>query len=475
MNVSQWILAHFYQIAGYFLAIILVPRILIERRHPGATVAWLLIIGLFPFVGVPVYFLIGGRRVQKISKKKDWHATVESFGALPFIDYELPPNNRKIADLLINAGMFSPSADNKVNIIDDGITAYNDLVNLIENATRSIEISTFILGRDDVGRALVEILSRKAREGVKVRLLLDALGCFRTKGKFVQPIKNDGGQVAVFFPLLPLRRRWSANLRNHRKMAIVDGNSAMIGGMNLAQEYMGPDPYIKRWKDVCMVVSGKSAEHIRNVFIQDWVYSTEKTFDHNMLPPSSFQGGGGNSIIQVVGDGPDVPERPLYSGILAALHQAQESIFVVTPYFVPDDPITASLELAARMGCDVRLIIPEHSNHPLVDLAGRSFLSELMDAGVKFYCYQPGMLHAKLISIDKEMAVVGSANMDMRSFYLNFEIATFLYSPQDVGEVSKVMESILGNSRRITRIEIVQKSNIRKFSEDICRVFSPLL
>ena len=457
------------------MAIILIPRILIERRHPGATIAWLLIIGLFPFVGVPVYFLIGGRRVKKISKKKDWCAMEESTDILASIKDELPPNNRKIADLLMHAGMFSPSANNKVNIIDDGMTAYKVLVNLLENATSSIEISTFILGRDDVGRTLVNLLACKAKEGVKVRLLLDALGCLRTKGKYVKPIKDAGGEVAVFFPLLPLRRRWSANLRNHRKMVIVDENRAMIGGMNLAREYMGPDPYQKRWKDVCMVISGKGAEHIRNVFIQDWVYSTGKVFDRNLLPPSVFKNTVNNSVIQVVGDGPDVNERPLYSGVLAALNQARENIWAVTPYFVPDDPITASLELAARTGCDVRLIIPERSNHPLVDLAGRSFLPELMDAGVHLYCYQPGMLHAKLISIDRQLAVVGSANMDMRSFYLNFEIATFLYSLKDVEEVSKVIESIMGKSRRISRDEITQKSSVRKFTEDICRVFSPLL
>lgn len=224
-----------------------------------------------------------------------------------------------------------------------------------------------------------------------------------------------------------------------------------------------------------MVISGKGSEHMRNVFIQDWIYSTGEIFDHNLLPHSAIQEAGNNSLIQVVCDGPDVNERPLYSGILGALHQAQESIFIVTPYFVPDDPITASLELAARTGCDVRLIIPEQSNHPLVDLAGRSFLPELMDAGVNFYCYQPGMLHAKLISIDRELAVLDSANMDMRSFYLNFEITAFLYGPKDVGEVIRVMESIMGKSRQISKEEIAQKSNVRKFTEDICRVFSPLL
>jgi len=161
--------------------------------------------------------------------------------------------------------------------------------------------------------------------------------------------------------------------------------------------------------------------------------------------------------------------------VLAALSQARESVWVTTPYFVPDEPLSAALELAARMGCDVRLIIPERSNHPLVDLAGRSFLPDLVAAGVHFYFYQPGMLHAKLIAIDQQLAVVGSANMDIRSFQLNFEIASFLYTPGDVQQITQVIEGILRQSRQVSKEELEKKSKIREFSEDICRIFSPLL
>lgn len=475
MSMSQWTIAHLFQVVGYLFAVILIPRILLERRHPGATVAWLLAIGLIPFLGVPLYFLIGGQRIERIKKDKKWKSHND-------IDYEhldisdsLPPTNRMISKLLLHSGTFPPSADNTVIVIDDGVRAYNTLVNLLADARESIEVMTFILGRDEVGHALVELLAEKAKQGVQVRLLLDALGCYATKGKFVQPLRDAGGKVGIFLPLLELRRKWSANLRNHRKIAIVDNKQALVGGMNLAKEYMGPSPYEKRWKDVVMLITGNGVEHVRNIFDQDWTYSTGETFDNIRIPGNTTSLTDGGGVIQVVGDGPDLYERPLYSGVLAALSHSVESVWVVTPYFVPDEPLSAALELAARMGRDVRLIMPERSNHPLVDLAGWSFLPDLMASGVRLYRYQPGMLHAKLISIDGRLAVIGTANMDIRSFHLNFEVATFLYNPKQVQQVNRVIEKLIAKSRLTTMGEMKQKSKIRTFSEDICRVFSPLL
>lgn len=474
MNISQWLIAHSLEIAGYLLAIILVPKILLERRHPGATIAWVLAIGLVPYVGVPLYFLIGGRRVKKISLSKDWAKRDAKPDSNPPPLDALPTDNQRIAKLLMRAATFPPNQNNGITIIDDGIKAYDELVRLLKGAQHSIEIATFILGRDEVGRSLVEILAQKAREGLEVRLLLDALGSLRARGRFVQPLVDGGGKVGVFLPLLALRRRWSANLRNHRKMAVIDGTRAFLGGMNLAREYMGPRPYRNRWKDVSMVIEGPGASHVRSIFWQDWMYSTNEPIDPGVLCPVPQELRGDGSILQVVGDGPDVPERPLYSGVLAALNRARESVWVVTPYFVPDDALSAALELAARMGCDVRLIMPEKSNHPLVDLAGRSFLGDLVHAGVRFFCYEPCMLHAKLIAIDRRLAVVGSANMDIRSFQLNFEIATFIYDPQSVEKVLGAMNSILSKCREVGMDEIGRKTRFRRFSEDICRVFSPL-
>jgi len=221
MTVSQWIFAHFFEIIGYILAIILIPRILFERHHPGATIAWLLAIALIPFIGVPLYFLIGGKRIKRITREKDWGIRNMGTSAQDPDDGNLLSGGRKIAQLLTRAGTFPPAPNNKVTMIDDGVVAYTTLVNLLETARESIEIATFILGRDEVGHTIVDLLARKAKQGVNVRLLLDAYGCFLSRGRFVRPLKDAGGQVGIFMPMLPLRRRWSANLRNHRKMVIA--------------------------------------------------------------------------------------------------------------------------------------------------------------------------------------------------------------------------------------------------------------
>jgi cardiolipin synthase len=473
--MTPWIFAHFLEIAGFLLAIILIPRILLEKRHPGATIAWVLAIGLVPYVGVPLYFLIGGKRIKKVSRKKDWNLVEKGIPDQHPVFTGLTQESRKIAHILVQSGILPPSRDNKIKIIDDGVDAYESLFDLLEGATESIEIATFILGKDEVGKALVSLLERKARDGMEIRLLLDALGCLRTRGKFVDPLRKAGGHVGIFLPLFSLRRRSSANLRNHRKMAIVDGERAFVGGMNLATEYMGPHPYRNRWKDVSMLLEGGAVGHIRNFFWKDWIFATHEPVDaFNYCPVSLTRRDNGHTI-QVVGDGPDVADRPLYTGILAALNRVKRDIWVVTPYFVPDDALSASLILAARLGCHVRIIMPEKSNHPLVDLAGRSYLYDLMRSGVQFYFYQPGMLHAKLFVIDRQIAVVGSANMDIRSFQLNFEIANFLYDEKSIEEVLEVIRRITLESREITLEELKRNGKFRTFSEDICRVFSPLL
>ncbi|MEA3240456.1 MAG: cardiolipin synthase, partial [Pseudomonadota bacterium] len=389
---------------------------------------------------------------------------------------EITPSLNRVSELIVRTGAYFPVAGNHCRVIDDGVEAFQTLTELIEEAETSIEITTFILGRDDVGRRLVTLLARKARQGVKVKLLLDALGCFLTKGRFVQPLRDAGGQVGIFLPLLPLRSRWAANLRNHRKMVIIDGCQVVVGGMNLAKNYLGPASYEKRWKDMMLLLRGVAVGHLRNVFRHDWAYATGEKFKRVEPDYALYSDHEVGSIVQVVADGPSYANRrPLYSGILAVLHQAEKSIWVVSPYFVPDESLSAALELAARMGLEVRIIMPEHSNHPLVDLAGNSFLPDLIDAGVQLYRYQPGMIHAKLIIIDGRLAVVGTANMDIRSFQLNFELALFLYSAVDVRQVVSVVEKIVADSRLVSSEEIHQRGKVREFIEDICRIFSPVL
>ncbi|MBN2232073.1 MAG: PLDc N-terminal domain-containing protein [Deltaproteobacteria bacterium] len=525
MSPVQWLYGHFFEILGYLLALVLVPRILLERRHPGATVAWLLAIGLVPFLGVPLYFLIGGKRIRRIARDMAWGVFPP-----PAAGPAVPGDFHHVCELMTASGAFSPAGLDGFRIIDDGTAAYERVVELIGDAGHSIEVATFILGRDAVGRELVSLLAHKAREGVEVRLLLDGFGSFFTRWGFVRPLREMGGKVGVFLPLFPFRRRWSANLRNHRKMIIVDSRKALVGGMNLAADYLGPRCSGRHWKDILMELDGAVVAQFRQVFAHDWHYTTgeemvlgdaatAKPLPVDPPPPAASTAAVGagiaaaerNSVmvspavagdppdgrmpavgdlsarlsvgvpvarcrpVQLVADGPDFERRPLYAGVLAALHQARESIWVVTPYFVPDEPLSAALELAARMGRDVRLVVPERSNHPLVDLAAGSYLTELVHAGARLYRYRPGMMHAKMIVIDGRLAISGSANVDIRSFQLNFELATFFFHAADVAAVRLAAERIIAASRLVLPRDMRQKSRGREFAEDLCRVFSPLL
>ena len=349
---------------------------------------------------------------------------------------------------------------------------------LLESAKYSIDITTFILGNDEVGKSIVETLTRKAREGVTVRLILDSLGCFRTRGKFVNPLREAGGKVGIFMPMLPVRRKWSAHLRNHRKIVIVDRCAAILGGMNLASNYMGPISDRSRWHDLDVLVKGPLVVNLCDVFNADWDFVTGSGYEKTpeATKKSSFFPAKKGIIAQVAASGPDVPTDSLSEAILTAILEAGERVWVITPYFIPDEPLLKSLGLLSRWGRDVRIIVPARSNHILTDLARGSYLRTLAEAGAKIFYFRPGMLHSKIILIDHDIAILGSANMDMRSLYLNYEIALFIYSSAKVDTIEDIVRrDILPKSQLIGHETGTIKGGIKEWVEDISRVFSPFL
>ncbi|MBU2489321.1 MAG: cardiolipin synthase, partial [Proteobacteria bacterium] len=273
-----------------------------------------------------------------------------------------------------------------------------------------------------------------AAQGVKVRMLLDALGCMKVRKSFLAPITGAGGRVAFFMPMMHLPFRGRANLRNHRKMLIADGARAMVGGMNLAENYMGTHGPGQRWRDLAVYLEGPSVAHIHQVFASDWRFTHGED-----IPPveHKFPEGPNNrkATLQVIGSGPDVPGDPLRDAILSFLFKANSRAWIVTPYFVPDELVATALSIAARRGVDVRLILPRRSNHPLTDLARAGYLTPLQEDGVRVFLYQPGMLHAKAMILDDFVAITGSANVDMRSLLLNYEVGLCIYSRHVIREL----------------------------------------
>jgi cardiolipin synthase A/B len=463
------LLAHLAAIGGFLLALFLVGRLMSERRAPANTFAWGLLIVFVPWLGVPLYLLIGGRKLRRLVKAKSALLPV-----LPaFCNAEAKDVCLPVAKTVAAAGGYAPVGGNRVRLLLTGEDDFAEMERQILGAKRSIHITVFILGRDETGRKFVELLAKRAQEGIKVRLLLDALGCLISSRSFVDPIRRAGGEVGRFMPVIPFTSRGSANLRNHRKMAIFDGVRAMVGGRNMAMEYMGALPYAKRWRDFGAVIEGPAAVVLGEVFTADWCFVTRQPPDGTRA--DSHAGGApsmGVSEAQVVASGPDVPGDPLYEGIVSMIQQAERNIWIVTPYFIPDEVILRSLIVKARAGCAVTLIVPAHSNHPVTDFARRNFTRELGRAGGHLLLYMPGMLHAKAIVIDDRVALVGSPNCDLRSLFVNFEIGVLLYTEADVAAIGAWIRTLMKECRTPA---LTKPHLLTSVAEDLCRLMAPLL
>jgi len=385
--------------------------------------------------------------------------------------------NSAVAQTVMASGAASPVAGNAMELLTTGESAFAALEEHIRAARQSIHITTFILGNDDTGRRIVKLLVERARAGVKVRLLLDSVGCMFVSRRFVLPIKKAGGEIVWFMPVLPFTSRGSANLRNHRKIAIFDQCTAIIGGHNLARDYMGPIPLRKRFADFGAVIHGPAAALLNEVFIADWSFASRHSADslHAEIDVDSVLRPRGETEIQVVASGPDVPGDPLYEGILAMIQEAKESLWIVTPYFLPDEVLLRSLMVKAHAGCAITLIVPARSNHPITDLARRHYVRELRRAGAKVWLYLPGMMHSKAMIVDNRIALFGSANFDPRSLFVNFEVGVVVHSANDVLAIKEWAETIVPHCRE-PKIESKRKKWILgNILEEGSRLLAPLL
>ncbi|NLH16864.1 MAG: cardiolipin synthase [Phycisphaerae bacterium] len=462
-----YLFQHIETILGFFLAAFLLARVLREHERPSTSIAWFWVIVVVPYLGVPAYLLFGGRKLRHRAKRKK-----KLYAADPNHQDHPRQIRSETERILVWSGLPAAQEGNEVRLLPNGLYAYSTLLEMIQNAKESIHVMTFILGRDPVGREIIEHLCNKARSGIRVRLLLDALGSYRVRGRFLKPLLDAGGQVGIFMPMLPLHRKWSANLRNHRKITIVDGRTAMLGGMNLAGEYMGPAPDPTRWIDADFQVRGPAVDDLSEIFNQDWLFATGHRLDpidYSLHPANQ---GSSNVRAQVVASGPDVQGDPFHDAVVSSLYDAKERIWVVTPYFVPDEGLFHALMLQSRLGYDVRIVLPARSNHPITDLARGRYLRQLQQSGVRVYFHPKCMIHAKLMVIDGDIAISGSANLDMRSFYLNYEVAMFVYSSSVVEQVAQWIDTLI---RECRPAPASAPSYLHQWGEDLAWLASPLL
>jgi cardiolipin synthase len=453
--ILHFILPHLLSIVGFVLGAVLIANVLVERRPSGSAFAWVLAIVLIPYVGVPLYIVFGGRKLkQRAARKQQLYAPPAGHDG----------QGATITRMLCASGAPLPLSGNRVDFLPTGESAYASMVELLESARRTIHISTLILADDEVGRAVLQLLEKKAREGVQVRLLLDALFGFRASSSRLAAFRRAGGKVAWFMPVWHLPFRGHANLRLHRKIVVTDGQQAILGGMNIAREYMGPVPIEGRWRDISARVTGPAVEEIDAVFRADWKFASGETLEGAPVPPPAGEAG-----IQVVGSGPDVASDLIYDAFISGVFEAQRRLWIATPYFVPDEALARAMVLAVRRGVDVHIMVPARSNHLTADLAGASYLRFILENGGRISCYQPGMMHGKVVLVDDTMGVLGSANLDMRSLFLDYEIALFFSDRAQIQALATWFESLLPQCG-----PLAPARRGRVLVESVARLFGPL-
>ncbi len=452
---AHLLLSHVLSIVGFVMGTVLIAAVVVQRRAPGTTFAWLLAIVLIPYLGVPLYLLLGGRKLR---------ARVAPKPRLYPQRAEVDVPRASIAGMLCASGAPLPHAGNTVELHTTGEAAFAAVMAAIAGAERSIHISTLIIGSDDAGDAILAALQDKASAGVEVRLLIDAMFKFRANRRALAAFTRAGGKLAWFMPVWHVPFRSRTNLRLHRKIIVIDGRTAIVGGMNLATEYMGPVPSPTRWRDLSARIVGPAVDDLDVVFRADWAFAA-----HEEIPAATCSPARGDSAIQVIGSGPDVASDLIYDAFLSAVFEARTRLWIATPYFVPDEALARGCALAVRRGVDVRIIVPARSNHRTADYAGASYLRDLAAAGARICCYQRGMMHAKTILVDDTLAVMGSANFDMRSLFLNYEISLFLTSLTEIAAIAAWFDSTWTSCA-----PLVPASRTRAMIESVARLIGPL-
>ena len=366
------------------------------------------------------------------------------------------------------------SSAESVRLLVDARRFYPALYERIDAAKKHVHVEFFIVRNDSRGEELRDHLAAAARRGVEVRLLLDQIGCLGLRRSFFDPVREAGGKFSWFRTAHPLRNRWTWNMRNHRKLQIIDGRHAFVGGMNVGREYASEDPDVGKWRDVQVEVSGAAAKKLQAVFADDWYFATEEKLLEAAYYPTS--GMPQRYLVQSMPDGPDTAEMSLQMSLVWMLQTAQRRVWLTAGYFVPNEPLLTALKLAAARGIEVRLLVSSKSDHPYLVRVGRSYYEELLSFGVHIYEYRRGISHAKVALVDNRWLMVGSANLDIRSMRLNFELNVLIRDAESAAELETALcQDFERDSKEIKLAEFRRRSLGERFVESIFRPLAPLL
>lgn len=479
--------------ANLLLSVIIV---FFQRRDPKAVWTWLLALYFIPGFGILLYLLFGQDfhkskmfRIKNLEDKMRYSVESQEEMLRSFNHENLEdPLVRDYGDLImynLKTSGCVMTVYNELEIFTDGEAKFEDLRRSLRQARHFIHIQYYIIKNDELFDSIVPILIDRVRNGVEVRILYDGMGGRFMPQKRWEQLEKAGVKVGVFFPALLGRLNLRINYRNHRKIVVIDGNIGYVGGFNIGREYISRDPKFGYWRDTHLRITGDAVVSLQIRFALDWNYATHENLFTNMayFEPQdradlvrAMQTGEKRLLaIQIVASGPDTLDRQIRNNYLELFHKARKNIYIQTPYFVPDDAILSALKIAARSGVDVRLMIPCKPDHPFVYWATYSYAGDLLQAGARCYVYDNGFLHAKGVMVDGRVSCYGTANMDIRSFELNFEVNATIYDEEVTRELEEIFRNDLYHCREITPEVYEKRSLLIRVKEQGSRLLSPLL
>lgn len=479
-------IVHWYWVPELLIYTTIIITILGENRNPSKSLAYILVLVFLPVIGLLVYYFVGRKPVFKklVFKKKrliDRQKMAAYYRELrPQMEERLQLLERDIGDMtfpfryLYNQAQSLISTGNAVTLLNNGEEKFPALFTALENAKSHIHIEYYIFTADDLGHRIADILIQKHKEGVEVRVIVDDVGSNRIGG-IVKRFKEAG---VPFLKTLPVAftSLANSNYRNHRKIVVVDGEIGFVGGINLDERYWNNGKQGLYWRDTSVRIEGPAVNLLEVQFFLSWAFAgKEKDYPDDsryfkMAPQKK-----GDAIVAIAASGPSSEAPFVLETVLLAISQAEKSIRICTPYFIPPDSLTSALQIAAGRGVEVEIILPEKSDSFIVQHASFSFIKPLLQRGVHVYLYEKGFIHAKTISIDSSLAFVGTVNMDTRSFFLNFEITSIIYEPALCSALEQSFEKDKGVSRLVTLEYWQSRPAVQRGFDSVCRLVAPLL
>ena len=489
MIYIHWLILLVYVVA----VIVTMLTVVLDKRQPAKTMAWLLVLIFLPVIGIILYFFFGQntRKERLISQNSMDQLTKRSM--LEFAEQEnlhLPEEYDSLIKLFTAQSWALPFKDNQVDIFTDGYHFFHALLQDIGKAKKHIHLDTYIFNDDALGYMVADALIAKAKEGVEVRVIYDAVGCWSVSHAFFERMRDEGIEVHAFMPVKFPAFTGKVNYRNHRKICIIDGLVGYIGGMNIATRYIqGKTKRIPlklsaqgfiykyiRWRDTHLRIQGGSVYGIQRAFLVDWYFVDRTLISSRRYYPEYYETKKNDCLIQIVTSSPISPWPDIMQGYVRILLQAKKYVYMETPYFLPTEPVLFAMKTAALGGVDVQLMIPAKTDARLVEWASKSYLEEILEAGVKVLLYQEGFNHSKLLVSDDMLSTCGSTNIDFRSFENNFEGNAFIYD----AEVAQRMKAVFLEDAQYCRLldentDNERRSFFKRLWESVIRLFSPLL